>query len=67
MVYVDFFFLGEVVELSKIGIKSVYIVLRLNNKFLVICIFEYVYFVRLDSIMEGGKFFVKIICILKIN
>lgn len=66
MVYVDFF-LGEVVELSKIGIKLVYIVSRSNNKFLVICIFEYVYFVRLDSIMEGGKFFVKIICILKIN
>lgn len=66
MVYVDFF-LGEVVELSKIGIKSVYIASRSNNKFLVICIFEYVYFVRLDSIMEGGKFFVKIICILKIN
>lgn len=52
MAYVDFFS-GEVVELSKTGIKSVYIAPRPNNKPPATCIFEYVYFARPDSIMEG--------------
>lgn len=66
MAYVDFFS-GEVVELSKTGIKSVYIAPRPNNKPPATCIFEYVYFARPDSIMEGGKSSVKITCILKTN
>ncbi|XP_048745614.2 amidophosphoribosyltransferase-like [Ostrea edulis] len=44
---------GEVVELSKRGVKSVYMAPRLNNKAPATCIFEYVYFARPDSIMEG--------------
>lgn len=66
MAYVDFFS-GEVVELSKTGIKSVYIAPRPNNKPPATSIFEYVYFARPDSIMEGGKSSVKITCILKTN
>lgn len=62
-----FFFSGEVVELSKTGIKSVYIAPRPNNKPPATCIFEYVYFARPDSIMEGGISSVKITCILKTN
>jgi glutamine phosphoribosylpyrophosphate amidotransferase len=46
-------FTGEVVELSKTGVKSVYMAPRLNNKAPATCIFEYVYFARPDSIMEG--------------
>ncbi|XP_062577163.1 amidophosphoribosyltransferase-like [Saccostrea cucullata] len=44
---------GEVVELSKTGIKSVYMAPRPNNKPPATCIFEYVYFARPDSVMEG--------------
>lgn len=41
------------VELSRTGIKSVYIAPRPNNKPPATCIFEYVYFARPDSVMEG--------------
>ena len=46
-------FIGEVVELSKNGVKSVYIAPRPNNNPPAMCIFEYVYFARPDSIFEG--------------
>ncbi|KAK3100703.1 hypothetical protein FSP39_024003 [Pinctada imbricata] len=44
---------GEVVELSKEGVKSVYIAPRPNDTPPAMCIFEYVYFARPDSIFEG--------------
>ena len=41
------------VELSKEGVKSVYIASRPNKEPTAFCIFEYVYFARTDSIFEG--------------
>jgi amidophosphoribosyltransferase len=46
-------FAGEMVELSKEGVKSVYIAPRPNKEPTAFCIFEYVYFARTDSIFEG--------------
>lgn len=40
-------------ELSKEGVKSVYIAPRPNKAPSAFCIFEYVYFARPDSIFEG--------------
>ena len=48
-----FFISGEIVELSKEGIKSHCIVDRPEAKLPAFCIFEYVYFARSDSILEG--------------
>lgn len=44
---------GEIVELTRSGVRSVAIVDRPNNKPQAFCIFEYVYFARSDSIFEG--------------
>lgn len=46
-------FTGEMVELSKEGVKSVYIAPRPNKAPTAFCIFEYVYFARTDSTFEG--------------
>ena len=46
-------FLGEIVELSKSGIKSHCIVPPPETKLPAFCIFEYVYFARPDSVFEG--------------
>lgn len=50
---------GEIVEISREGIKSKCIVPRPEAKLPAFCIFEYVYFARPDSIMEGWYFFKK--------
>lgn len=51
--YVREVYPGEIVELSKDGIKTITVVERPNNKPQAFCIFEYVYFARSDSIFEG--------------
>ncbi|XP_059490537.1 amidophosphoribosyltransferase-like [Neocloeon triangulifer] len=44
---------GEIVELTRDGVRTVCIVERPDNKPQAFCIFEYVYFARSDSIFEG--------------
>ena len=44
---------GEIVELSRHGVKSHCIVPPPDNRSPAFCIFEYVYFARPDSILEG--------------
>ncbi|KAG4079083.1 hypothetical protein HA402_001054 [Bradysia odoriphaga] len=44
---------GEIVEITRDGIRTIDIVERPENKKLAFCIFEYVYFARSDSIFEG--------------
>ena len=44
---------GEIVEISKTGIKSLAIVPRPAEDPQAFCIFEYVYFSRPDTILEG--------------
>ncbi|XP_047361475.1 amidophosphoribosyltransferase-like isoform X2 [Vespa velutina] len=51
--YVREVFPGEIVELTREGIKTIDIVERPDNKPQAFCIFEYVYFARSDSIFEG--------------
>ncbi|XP_031844140.1 amidophosphoribosyltransferase isoform X1 [Nomia melanderi] len=51
--YVREVFPGEIVELTREGIKTIDIVDRPGKKPQAFCIFEYVYFARSDSIFEG--------------
>ncbi|CAH1267499.1 PPAT [Branchiostoma lanceolatum] len=44
---------GEIVRVTKDGIESICVVSRPNQDPPAFCIFEYVYFARADSIMEG--------------
>lgn len=44
---------GEIVQLSKHGVKSLSVVPRPEGDVPAFCIFEYVYFARPDSIFEG--------------
>lgn len=46
-------FPGEIVELTREGIKTIDIVERPDKRPQAFCIFEYVYFARSDSIFEG--------------
>ena len=56
--YTFFYFIsGEIVELSRNGIKSHCIVSPPDAKLPAFCIFEYVYFARPDSIFEGKRIF----------
>lgn len=44
---------GEIVQISKHGVKSLTVVPRPEGDPPAFCIFEYVYFARPDSIFEG--------------
>lgn len=48
---------GEIVKISKEGVKSMCVVPRPEEAASAFCIFEYVYFARPDSIMEGKYWF----------
>ncbi|GJQ74515.1 putative glutamine amidotransferase [Trypoxylus dichotomus] len=51
--YVREVFPGEIIEMTREGIKTIDIVERPPDKNQAFCIFEYVYFARSDSIFEG--------------
>lgn len=51
--YVREVYPGEIVEITRKGIKTVTIVERPDSRAQAFCIFEYVYFARADSIFEG--------------
>ena len=44
---------GEIVQITKEGVKSVCVVPRPKEQPSAFCIFEYVYFARPDSLFEG--------------
>lgn len=54
--YVRDVYPGEIVECTKEGFHTVSIMGRPHNRPQALCIFEYVYFARPDSIYEGSKF-----------
>ena len=45
---------GEIVELTRKGVKTISVVPRPDEKAQAFCIFEYVYFARSDSLFEGS-------------
>ena len=45
--------LGEIVKITKEGVRSLYVMPTPDSKPSAFCIFEYVYFARPDSIFEG--------------
>ncbi|XP_025833981.1 amidophosphoribosyltransferase-like [Agrilus planipennis] len=51
--YVREVFPGEIIEMTRHGIRTIDIVERPGNAPQAFCIFEYVYFARSDSIFEG--------------
>lgn len=51
--YVREVFPGEIIEMTRHGIRTIDIVFRPEEKLQAFCIFEYVYFARADSIFEG--------------
>ncbi|XP_068913026.1 amidophosphoribosyltransferase-like [Tenebrio molitor] len=51
--YVREVFPGEIIEMTRHGIRTIDIVERPEDKIQAFCIFEYVYFARADSIFEG--------------
>ncbi|XP_022904907.1 amidophosphoribosyltransferase-like [Onthophagus taurus] len=51
--YVREVYPGEIIEMTREGIKTIDIVARPGDKAQAFCIFEYVYFARSDSIFEG--------------
>ncbi|XP_050293895.1 amidophosphoribosyltransferase-like [Anthonomus grandis grandis] len=51
--YVREVYPGEIIEMTRHGIRTIDIVNRPENKAQAFCIFEYVYFARTDSIFEG--------------
>lgn len=51
--YVREVFPGEIIEMTRHGIRTIDIVDRPENKTQAFCIFEYVYFARSDSLFEG--------------
>ena len=61
-------FAGEIVKITREGIKSMCVVPRPSDQPSALCIFEYVYFARPDSVMEGTNFithsFMTFLCII---
>lgn len=51
--YVREVYPGEIIEMTRLGIKTIDIVTRPEDKAQAFCIFEYVYFARTDSVFEG--------------
>ncbi|XP_066141713.1 amidophosphoribosyltransferase-like [Euwallacea fornicatus] len=51
--YVREVYPGEIIEMTRHGIRTIDIVQRPDNEASAFCIFEYVYFARTDSIFEG--------------
>ncbi|KAK9880388.1 hypothetical protein WA026_010269 [Henosepilachna vigintioctopunctata] len=55
--YVREVYPGEIIEMSRTGIRTIDIVKNEEQKSFAFCIFEYVYFARADSIFEGQMVF----------
>ena len=50
---------GEIVQVTKEGVKSMCMVPRPGDQRSALCIFEYVYFSRPDTLLEGNHIFVR--------
>lgn len=53
--YVREVYPGEIVEMTRSGVRTIDIVERPEGKAQAFCIFEYVYFARPNSIFEGQE------------